>query len=48
MQIQNKIQYLQILHKFLTYNLVIVLNLLSYDINISNVSSWELPISIFF
>lgn len=29
MQIQNKIQYMQILHKFRIYNLAIVLNLLS-------------------
>lgn len=36
MQIQNKIQYMQILHKFHIYTLTIVLNLLPYNINVSN------------
>lgn len=45
---QNKIQYMQILHEFHIYNLAIVMNLLSYDINISKRSSWELPINILF
>ena len=48
MQIQNKIQQMQFPHKFHIYNLAIVLNLLSYDIKVSNMITWELPINIFF
>lgn len=48
MQIQNKIRYMQILHKFHIYYLAMVLNLLSSNINVSNVTTQELTINIFF
>lgn len=47
MEIQNKIQYVQILHKFHIYKFAVVLNFLSDGISVSDMSSRELPINIF-